>query len=441
MAIPKKTKEVHCLIQRVEVKELFGLYDYCIEPKASQEGDHGLILLYGENGAGKSTILKLVFHLINPVPFGGHRTYVSTVPFKWLRVVLTSGFIVIAEKKDPFDGEEYVVRVTKSDGRELTWKWLKKEQNIKSDRNYSNLCEAFQQEGYRFHYLSDSRRVEGLSDANRSERIRRSHLLFEDDEIIMQPSSDSHETLLLEALERTIQWFRKKAVSGTNAGHTSVNAIYSELIASIVAPESTSNIEADLPIVELTKMLEELRNRNSMFSEYGLTPELNTKNIVKLLKDAVATKSKMLNTVLRPYLDGHNARLDALFPLQKIIDEFVRMLREFFANKKISIDIGDSLRITTEGGRGIGPEQLSSGEKQLLLLFCNAIIARQDGTILIIDEPEISLNVKWQRNLVSSLLALLEGVESQVIIATHSIEILSQFPRYVAVLQNEQEHK
>ena len=76
-------------------------------------------------------------------------------------------------------------------------------------------------------------------------------------------------------------------------------------------------------------------------------------------------------------------------------------------------------------------DQLSSGEKQLLLLFCNLLPARDNPSIFIIDEPEISLNVEWQRNLIRVLLELTEESPIQFIFATHSIEFLTQYEENV----------
>ena len=42
------------------------------------------------------------------------------------------------------------------------------------------------------------------------------------------------------------------------------------------------------------------------------------------------------------------------------------------------------------------------------------------------DEPEISLNVKWQRRLVRALLDCIRGSRVQLVFATHSIELLAQ---------------
>jgi ABC-type cobalamin/Fe3+-siderophores transport system ATPase subunit len=54
------------VIKRFEVSELFGLHDYKLEFGASAAGEtlHET-LLYGDNGTGKTTILKLMYHVLS----------------------------------------------------------------------------------------------------------------------------------------------------------------------------------------------------------------------------------------------------------------------------------------------------------------------------------------------------------------------------------------
>ncbi|WP_146055604.1 AAA family ATPase, partial [Streptomyces malaysiensis] len=56
-------------------------------------------------------------------------------------------------------------------------------------------------------------------------------------------------------------------------------------------------------------------------------------------------------------------------------------------------------------------------------------------TIFVIDEPEISLNVKWQRSLVDALLGCAKGSEIQLILASHSIELLTAHREQVVRLK------
>jgi predicted ATPase len=68
--------------------------------------------------------------------------------------------------------------------------------------------------------------------------------------------------------------------------------------------------------------------------------------------------------------------------------------------------------------------------------MCNTLAAREAATIVIIDEPEISLNVKWQRRLVQALLDCVTGSNAQLIFATHSIELLAKHKSQVVKLED-----
>jgi hypothetical protein len=68
--------------------------------------------------------------------------------------------------------------------------------------------------------------------------------------------------------------------------------------------------------------------------------------------------------------------------------------------------------------------QLPSGEQQALLLFGELARRRRKGAVLMIDEPEISLHPTLQRQVVHQLRQFAREWDMQVILATHSLEIL-----------------
>jgi predicted ATPase len=68
----------------------------------------------------------------------------------------------------------------------------------------------------------------------------------------------------------------------------------------------------------------------------------------------------------------------------------------------------------------ITTQYLTSGQKQVLALIIAVQNAKQ-GSLILIDEPELSLHVDWQSALVEQLHAPLTG--SQLVIATHSPDI------------------
>jgi ABC-type glutathione transport system ATPase component len=98
----------------------------------------------------------------------------------------------------------------------------------------------------------------------------------------------------------------------------------------------------------------------------------------------------------------------------------------FLRDKTITFRPNSGFVISNRLSVKLAPSQLSSGEQQLLLLLCYVLMGRDEASIFMIDEPEISLNVKWQRQLVRSLLDLAKGTETQFLFASHSMELLAQ---------------
>ena len=73
---------------------------------------------------------------------------------------------------------------------------------------------------------------------------------------------------------------------------------------------------------------------------------------------------------------------------------------------------------------------LSSGEKHLLIIFAHLLFnknkkERPNANIFIIDEPELSLHLRWQHNFVTKAIEADPNV--QLIFATHSPEISGQY--------------
>ena len=70
---------------------------------------------------------------------------------------------------------------------------------------------------------------------------------------------------------------------------------------------------------------------------------------------------------------------------------------------------------------------LSSGEQKLILMFYDLLFKANSNSIVLLDEPESSLHLDWQRNLLSSVMKICEDKELQVIVATHSPAIVEEY--------------
>ena len=100
-------------IAEIDVVGLFGVYDYHLSPSSAAGGSAArLLILYGDNGSGKTTLLKMVSHLLSPADDRGHRTFLARTPFRRLRIALSNGTVVEAEKEVTSGQQELTLRVT-----------------------------------------------------------------------------------------------------------------------------------------------------------------------------------------------------------------------------------------------------------------------------------------------------------------------------------------
>lgn len=241
---------------------------------------------------------------------------------------------------------------------------------------------------------------------------------------------------LAEALWRTSNWLRSQIISATAQGSVGADAIYLEVLSQL----ATSHLDEDEPSIgQIKKRIEELELRTRRFNEFGLVPSLQAAPFIKLLDKAdrsTHARASLIEDVLTPYLDGQRARLDSLQPTESLIRTFVETVNSFLFDKQITYSVRHGLRIiTTDDQDVLGPQQLSSGERQLLLLLCNSLLSLAESALFIIDEPEISLNAKWQRKLIPALLACVQAGNVQFILATHSVEIITGHREFLARLR------
>lgn len=73
-------------------------------------------------------------------------------------------------------------------------------------------------------------------------------------------------------------------------------------------------------------------------------------------------------------------------------------------------------------GETLVPYQLSSGEKQMLAILLTVLVEDNLPYILFMDEPEVSLHVEWQKQLIDLILDLNPNV--QIILTTHSPAVI-----------------
>ena len=105
------------------------------------------------------------------------------------------------------------------------------------------------------------------------------------------------------------------------------------------------------------------------------------------------------------------------------IDLFLSTVKKFISDKKFSFSSG---RLVIENDYGeIDLTKLSSGEKQLIILLVEALLQKNEEHIFLADEPELSLHIAWQKNIIPAIKEI--NPNAQIIVATHSPEVASKY--------------
>jgi energy-coupling factor transporter ATP-binding protein EcfA2 len=127
-------------------------------------------------------------------------------------------------------------------------------------------------------------------------------------------------------------------------------------------------------------------------------------------------KDKLLRQVVQEIVDVEAQTLEAQEPARRIEET----LGELFTGSK-KVRLGSQSIEVLRNEESIPVRTLSSGEKQILYILLETLLAGSGA--IIIDEPELSMHVEWQRQLVETM--QLVNPKAQIILATHSPEILA----------------
>lgn len=160
-----------------------------------------------------------------------------------------------------------------------------------------------------------------------------------------------------------------------------------------------------------------------MLSEVGanLVTELDWQ-LFKLQRKFLDYQVNIGNRIIAALQSGEP---DAAVKAQQLSEpkkKFQDLIDDLFSDtgKKI-IRTENEIRFT-QIGETLHPYQLSSGEKQMLVILLTVLIEDNLPYVLFMDEPEVSLHIEWQKRLIDLILDLNPNV--QIILTTHSPAVI-----------------
>ena len=130
---------------------------------------------------------------------------------------------------------------------------------------------------------------------------------------------------------------------------------------------------------------------------------------------------------LKVYLDDTKIKLSVFDELINKLETFVQVINSKLSYKQIVVSSEFGLKVQRADGTELNLNKLSSGEQQIIVLYYELIFEVNDKVMLLIDEPEISLHVAWQRELMNDFNKIinLKSDGLSVVVATHSPQVIN----------------
>lgn len=132
-----------------------------------------------------------------------------------------------------------------------------------------------------------------------------------------------------------------------------------------------------------------------------------------------------VKTVLTVYIEDVERKLSVFDALVSKLELLKRVINERFRYKQMTISKERGFVFTTFLGDALPLTGLSSGEQHELVLLYELLFRLTPDSLILIDEPELSLHILWQEQFLKDLLQITQLASFDVLIATHSPQIIN----------------
>ena len=260
------------------------------------------------------------------------------------------------------------------------------------------------------------------------------------------------------AYERNRFYMEEKSIFQPNPKMVDILSIPRELIErarrfSMVTTRSFSNLDMKLfenffettlfinseilnnDELKVIDKIEEIKNqKNEYFSKYKklFTQSKILEKIEQLImKEEIYLKSNQIDEFLSLYLENIKQKNRVISKYVTPFANLEKIINDLLVGKKLQIstneEINNIFKIITVAEEEINIQHLSSGEKNLILIFFHFLFEVTDKTLFMIDEPELSLHIDWQYSIIQYFQ---KYSKNQILVVTHSPDIMQNHREY-----------
>ncbi|ETJ98855.1 AAA ATPase domain protein [Eubacterium nodatum ATCC 33099] len=400
------------MLSRIVYKKLFGIFDYQIELK---EG--GVTIITGPNGFGKSTILKSIdaFYSLDIMFFSRldyeKISFFSNIDDKPISIekkdqeIIINGLVI--NVKDLQD--EIIRRFRKFYYRIDESKWIDRrtDEIISKD----DIIQSYIQNNY----IDEEIGIPNIEFVKLREKVKNysgETKFIREQRLIRERVHGRNERQTVNVIDELPEQFKKKINIVSSIYSSEANKLDSSY------PNRLFETKKGITKEEYTDYLKYMNEKFEKLNKYNISDIKILGKQVKFLEEH--------SKALKVYFSDFEKKYKVFEELIEQLDLFTDIINSRLKFKDIRISRDEGIVVfKSNTDEQIRLDQLSSGEKQEIILFYELIFESDKNIHLLIDEPEISLHIEWQLRFLDDLLRIAEKKKFKVTVATHSPQIIN----------------
>ncbi|MEH1958805.1 MAG: AAA family ATPase [Nostoc sp.] len=427
-------------IKEISVSGLFGIFDHVIPLNI----DERITIIHGPNGLGKTAILRILNNFFNT-----RYAELRTIPFRKFRVKFDdhTSVEIIKDYENVEDSEtqNIVFQFYKPDSTPASFSL--KRVNIRSDRNIfiSSASEdviPVREQTYPVTTLSFEDYVEILDNFSHSnlksqeepdwlEKLKSNihiHLIESQRLLNFVPNSSSRRSAETPSMLSTVSAYSDELAKLMQDKFKEYGTTSQSLDRTFPRRVLKQQSSADLTDEQLRDQLNELEATRSHLIEVGLLDkdedaefQIQPQDIDESTKNALSVYVQDVEKKLSVFAEIAT-KIDLL---RKIINnKFAYSYKEIHFSKEKGFVVTTSYDSSLSNSKTLLPTDLSSGEQHELVLLYELLFKVQPNSLVLIDEPELSLHVGWQVQFLKDLQDITQLADLNILMATHSPDII-----------------
>jgi len=425
-------------LQGIKIQKLFGYFDYTI----SLNQQEGITILTGPNGYGKTTILNIIYHFFKQNFYYFQKLNFQDIIFYFSgdkRITIyqkkssqessfVDVYLELKYKKKTLEKFVFNYEIEKKLSQDISKLYSSMENWYKDNLLYdSNTKRKIEKEEF-FSQIPQKTFdiIEGF--AKKTEIAQLILILSSADVYFIKAQRLLKQLNIVEKRRRyfddddddsfshTIQHYAKELKNLIEQSQESALKVMQEMDNSFLNRLMQS--QEEILYEEFNERFLALIKKQEMLRQIGIT----------IFNIQVPEYKNDKADVLSVYLDDLEKKMSFFDDLVKKINLFITMLnkKEFYHKKIIAIDGEFGFKFITDKKEVLDLTALSSGEQQEVVFLYELIFKIQPNTLILIDEPEISLHVLWQKVFIQNLLSIIDIHPTiSFLLATHSPQIIN----------------